>query len=334
MNILNAQEMRSRYKRMFNDFISLLHVDLDNYHYSFGYNDCLKISLLIQDSLEYKVIGPDEAEKADAAVKKALEGFDKEHLTTIVDGINDLQWAADAFQDTFFDSVQASVTMEQGTARIKTFSIPRYRRRFLGIYARFHKKMMEEDIPRFKKVTSDTSLGMIAADTGIMIARARTHMEYDIITIQENNKIHYGCSRLLDGCRLIVKGGGYRHRGQIEAANGVKDLNEMMKQFKTSFGGTVISKIKDTVAPEDLLAVDTQVSLRAMPGEYVKRVVFAFTTKRQINYGASTMKPTEAGVYVYDFNSDIASGFIPGDDITPYLKRFKNLGDDDIEYGS
>lgn len=331
MNILNARELRDRYKVLFQQYLSDMRVSLDNAHWDLGYNDTLKLRLHIEDSREYRVVTESEAEEATKAVDEALEGFDREHISTIVAALDGLGGIIGAFRSDLVGSVEASIREPQGTNRSMTFSVPRYRRRFLGVFERFHKKLMEVDIQNWKRAHTNTYSGVIYAGCGAMVARSRTHMDYEIITMTEFNAVYLGCSRLTDGIRLVMKGGeNARQRGYIEAANGLKILNETLAAFKTTFAGTMISKVKDMVSAPPELQVSTQVSLRDMPAEYVKRVVYAWTTKKEINYGSSTMKPGDDGVYIYDFNSEIASGFIPEKAIIPYEKRFKNLSAEEL----
>jgi hypothetical protein len=331
VNILNARELRERYKMLFQQYLSDMHVSLDNAHWDLGYNDSLKLRLHIEDSREYRVITENEAGEALKAVDEALEGFDKEHISTVVAAVEALGGIIGGFRSDLVGSIEASVREPQGTNRSMTFSIPRYRRRFLGIYERFHKKLMEEDIQKWKRAHTNTYAGVIYAECGAMVARSKTHMDYDIITMTEFNTVYLGCSRLTDGIRLVMKGGvNVRQRGYIEASNGIKILNEFLGAFRTTFAGAMVSKVKDAIAAPPELPVSTQISLREMPPEYVKRVVYAWTTRREINYGAATMKPGDDGVYIYDFNSTIASGFIPEKHIAPYMKRFKNLSDEEL----
>ncbi len=338
MNILNARELRQRYQVQFNDYLSDLKIDLDNYHYEIGYNDVLKLRLHIEDSREYRVITELEASDALQAAQEALEGFDKEHLTTIVFALDALQSVIGGFRSDLVGSIEASVREPQGTNRSSTFSIPRYRRRFLGIFERFHGQLMTHDLQEWKKYHTDRNAGAIYANCGAVVARARTHMDYEIVTMAEFNAVVLGCGRLTNGIRLAMKGGGAKQKGYIEASNGIKILNQTLAQFKTTFGGIIAARVKDMVSGAPTLPVSTQIELREMDTEYIKRVVYAHTTKRPINYGATTMKPTDEGVYIYDFNSEIASGFIPVKDIEPYTKRFKNLSaqdllDDTNQYG-
>lgn len=331
MNVLNARELRDRYRVLFQQYLSDMHVSLDNAHWELGYNDSLKLRLHIEDSREYRIITEAEAREALEAVDAALEGFDHEHISTIVAALEALGRVVGGFRSDLVGSIEASMREPQGTNRSMTFSIPRYRRRFLGIYERFHKKLMEEDIPKWKKAHTNLNSGVIYADCGALVARARTHMDYEILTMTEFNKVYLGCSRLTDGIRLVMKGGvGSKQRGYIEASNGLKILNETLAAFKTTFAGAMISKVRDAISALPALPVSTQVSLRDMPMEYVKRVVYAWTVKRDINYGSATMKPGDDGVYIYDFNSEIASGFIPTKDIEPYTKRFKDLSEAEL----
>lgn len=330
MNVLNARELRDRYKVLFQQYLSDMRVSLDNAHWELGYNDSLKLRLHVEDTREYRIITELEAGGALQAVDEALKGFDQEHISTVVFALDALQSVIAAFRSDLAGSIEASVRQPQGTNRLYTFSVPRYRRRFLGIYERFHKKLMEVDIQNWKRYHTGTNAGIIYADSGALVARARTHMDYEILTMTEFNTVYLGCSRLTDGIRLAMRGGQAKQKGYIEASNGLKILNEALARFKTTFAGTMISKVRDVISTPPALPVSTQVSLRDMPPEYVKRVVYAWTVKREINYGSSTMKPGDDGVYIYDFNSEIASGFIPTKDIIPYAKRFKNLSEADF----